>query len=109
MAGEVLSCEFISVKCGGDSQAVVTTLPSGTGRLLSGRMNLHCQGLRTGQGGQLKAAVRDLHELAERTSQWTLRSDIVPLCDNAALCLYVRCMSRLPNDGRWNYTGGRIE
>ena len=87
----------------------VSPAPGGTGRLLSGRMNFHCQGLRTGQKGQLKAAVRDLQDLAQRPSQWALHSAIVPLYDNAACGLLPMCrVPRLPNDGRRNYTGARI-
>jgi len=55
-------------------------------------MNLHCQGLRTGQEGQLKTAERDLHDLAERKPKWTLHSDIVPLYDNAACGLRSMCL-----------------
>ena len=40
---------------------------------------------------QRQKAVRNLHDLAERTSQWILHSDIVPLCDNAACGLHPMC------------------
>jgi len=90
-AGDALSSKFISGNNVEATRRPLSPAPSGTGRLLSRRMKLQCQGLRTGQEGRLKTAVRDLHDLAERTSQWTLHSDIVPLYDNAACVLRPKC------------------
>jgi tRNA U34 5-carboxymethylaminomethyl modifying enzyme MnmG/GidA len=91
LAGDALSSEFISGNNMEANRRPLSPASSGTGRLLSRRMNLHFQGLRTGQEGRIKTEVRDLHDLAERTSQWTLHSDIVPLYDNAACVLRPMC------------------
>jgi hypothetical protein len=108
-AGDALSSEFISGYSVEATRRPVSPAPGCTGRLLSGRMNLHCQGLRTGQKVQLKAAVRDPHDIAQRPSQWARHSAIVPLYDNG-VCGLRRMfhVSRLLNDGRRNYTGARM-